>query len=147
MPDNIRDVSAAEAEVRAQKKAKLAQVLSRGAVSDRLAVKDADPNRHYEWCRNTTTDIDRWKALGFRVEQEKGRDSKLHGTGDGRILVGDAVLMSTSKENFELLDEVKGERKEKRARMNAKREYVDRMRRANPLVPVLDPLGEGEVKG
>ena len=52
--------------------------------------------------------------------------------------------MSCPKENFEILGELKDERKERRRRMNAKREYVLKSRRENPDVPVLDSFGEGD---
>ncbi|KKL00884.1 hypothetical protein LCGC14_2628110 [marine sediment metagenome] len=138
MPINTKDTTVAEAMTKAQRKAKLAQVLDRGMVSDRLVVKDADPRKHYEWCRDTEIDIDRWRSLGFEVEQEKGEG--LHGKGDDRRVVGDAVLMSCSKQNFEILEELKAERKERKRRMNAKKEYLMRARKFNPDIPVLDPL-------
>ena len=142
MPVNTKDMTAAEAMTKAQRKAKLAQVLDRGMVSDRLVVKKPDPSKHYEWCRDTEIDIDRWRSLNFEVEMDKGEG--LHGKGDGRKVVGDAVLMSCSKENFEILEELKEERKARKRKMNAKKEYVQRARRENPAVPVLDPLGEGD---
>ena len=138
MPIDTKDTTVAEAMTKAQRKAKLAQVLDRGMVSDRLVVKDADPRKHYEWCRDTEIDIDRWRSLGFEVEAERGEG--LHGKGDDRRVVGDAVLMSCSKQNFEILEELKGERKERKRRMNAKKEYLMRARKFNPDVPVLDPL-------
>ena len=110
----------------------------------RIAVKNPDPSKHYEWCRTPDVDIDRWKALGFDLEQDKKVSKGLHGQGDSRIVVGDAVLMSTSKENFEILEELKAERKAKRARMDAKKDYVRMAKRRNPVVPVLDPLGVGD---
>ena len=140
MPINTKDTTVAEAMTKAQRKAKLAQVLDRGMVSDRLVVKDADPRKHYEWCRDTEIDIDRWRSLGFEVEKERGEG--LHGKGDDRRVVGDAVLMSCPKENYEILEELKAERKERKRKMNAKKEYLMRARKFNPDVPVLDPLNE-----
>ena len=142
MAIDTKDTTVAEAMTKAQRKTKLVQVLDRGMVSDRLVVRDPDPDKHYEWCRDTEIDIDRWKSLGFEVEMDKGEG--LHGKGDGRKVVGDAILMSCPRENFEVLGELKDERKERRRRMNAKREYVLKSRRENPDVPVLDPLGEGD---
>ena len=144
MPEVKKDLTPDKAKERAERKAKLAQVLDRGMVSARIAVKNPDPNKHYEWPRNTETDIDRWKSLGFELEQDKKVAVKLHGQGDSRIVVGDAVLMSTSRENFEILEELKAERKARRAKMDAKRDYVRMAKRRNPVVPVLDPLGVGD---
>lgn len=138
MPINTKDTTAAEAMTKAERKAKLAQVLDRGMVSERLVVKDADPRKHYEWCRNTEIDIDRWRSLNFEVELERGEG--LHGQGDDRRVVGDAVLMSCSKQNFEILGELKAERKERKRKMNAKKEYLMQARRFSPEIPVLDPL-------
>jgi len=150
MPTDIkRDLTPEQAKERASKKAKLAQVLDRGMVSARIAVKNPDPNKHYEWPRNTETDIDRWKALGFELEHDKKASAGnvklgLHGQGDSRIVVGDAVLMSTSRENYEILEELKEERKERRRRIDAKKDYIRMAKRRNPEVPVLDPLGVGD---
>lgn len=142
MPIDTKDTTVAEAMTKAQRKTKLAQVLDRGMVSDRLVVKDADPSKHYEWCRDTEIDIDRWRSLNFEVELERGEG--LHGQGDNRRVVGDAVLMSCSKENFEILEELKAERKERKRRMNAKKEYLMKARKFNPDIPVLDPLNVGD---
>ncbi len=144
MPEVKKDLTPDKAKERAERKAKLAQVLDRGMVSARIAVKDPDPNKHYEWPRNTDVDIDRWKSLGFELEQDKKVSKGLHGQGDSRIVVGDAVLMSTSRENFEILEELKAERKAKRARMDAKKDYVRMAKQKNPIVPVLDPHGVGD---
>ena len=142
MPVNTKDTTAAEAMTKAQRKAKLAQVLDRGMVSDRLVVKNPDPNKHYEWCRDTEIDIDRWRSLGFEVETEVGEG--LHGKGDNRRVVGDAILMSCLRENFEILGELKAERIARRLKVNAKKAYVMKMRAENPDIPVLDPRGEGD---
>ena len=149
MPIDIKkDLTPEQAKERASKKAKLAQVLDRGMVSARIAVKNPDPSKHYEWPRNTDVDIDRWKSLGFELEQDKKTSIEekagLHGQGDSRIVVGDAVLMSTSKENYEILEELKAERKARRAKMDAKKDYVRMAKRRNPVVPVLDPHGVGD---
>ena len=147
MPIDIKkDLTPEQAKERASKKAKLAQVLDRGMVSARIAVKNPDPSKHYEWPRNTDVDIDRWKSLGFELEQDKKVSKGLHGQGDSRIVVGDAVLMSTSKENYEILEELKAERKARRAKMDAKKDYVRMAKRRNPVVPVLDPMGVGDSK-
>ncbi len=141
MPTQEKDTTVAEAERRAAKKAKLAQVLERGMVSDRLVVKDPDPEKHYEWCRDTEVDIDRYKGLGFELEMGKG--SGLHGKGDGRKVVGDAILVSCSKENFEILEELKEERHKRRRGLSAKKDYIAKSKMRNPDVPIIDPHGVG----
>lgn len=142
MPIETKDTTVAEAKMRATKKAKLAQVLSRGMVSSRLVVKNPEPGKHYEWSRYTETDIDRFKGIGFELEEKKGEG--LHGKGDNLIVVGDAVLMSCSNENFEILEELKEERHARRRKVSAKKDYVKKARMRNPDVPVIDPLNEGD---
>ncbi len=152
MPDTVAekvervDATPKEAETRAQKKARLTQVLARGLVSDRLVVRNADPKMHYEWSRNTETDIDRFRSMGFQVEHERGKSSGLHGTGDNSVVIGDAILMSIPIKDFEILEELKEERHARRRKMDAKKEYITRSRRQNPDVPVLDPLGAGDIQ-
>jgi len=70
----------------------------------------------------------------------------LHGKGDNLIVVGDAVLMSCSNENFEILEELKEERHARRRKVSAKKDYVKKARMRNPDVPVIDPLNEGDIE-
>lgn len=97
--------------VRAGRKARLAEVLDRGVVGDRLRVTIAE-GLHYEWPHRD--DITRMGSLGFRLatpEDVLSKDASLHDTGDGKIRIGDTVLMVCDKETKELIDEVKAERK------------------------------------
>lgn len=133
------DATPEEAETRAEKKAKVAQLLHRGLVNARLEVKDGDPNRYYCWVREHDPDIDRMAALGFEIETEAGQ--KTHGAGDNRRRIGDVILMSTPKENYEIIQEVRQEQKAKKSQLG-KREYLKRASSAL-AAPVLDPLGVG----
>ena len=149
MPETTKkpiEATADEAETKATrlaKKAKLAQVLERGMVNARLEVKDPDPNKHYMWARDEDTSIDRYKSLGYELEH-RGKTQGLHDKGDSRIVVGDAVLMSTSMENHDMLAEIKEDQHAKRRNMSAKKEYVRMSKSRNPDVAVLDPNNEGD---
>ncbi len=141
------DKTPEEAETLAQKKAKLAQVLQRGMVADRLKVKNPDPDKVYEWIREEDTEMERHLALGFALEMEDGSTkNRLHDTGDNRCRVGDVVLMSTSVENYELIQQVRMDQKAKKSTLG-KEEYLRRARSARPDVPILDPLGVGQKLG
>lgn len=131
----------------AEKKARLAQLLKRGMVADRLEVRNPNPSKVYEWIRETDQDIERHLALGFLIELEDGTEmNRLHGTGDNVIRIGDVILMSTSKEHYELIEQVKAEKKARKSTLG-KEEYLRRARMANTgqvpsaQVPILDPLG------
>lgn len=96
---------------RNDKKARIAEVLDRGVVGDRLRVEVKD-GMHYEWPHKD--DITRMASLGFRVATKDDvitENASMHDTADGKIRIGDTVLMVCDKETKELLDEVKAERK------------------------------------
>lgn len=139
-----KDKTPTEAEAiaeRQQKKAALAQVLDRGMVNARLKIKDGEPDRYYAYVRDYPggTDLERVKALGFVIETQAGEG--LHGTGGSARKIGDVVLVSTSRENYELLQEVKAERAKRRHEArDPKRDYIRRARQ-NPDVPILNPRG------
>lgn len=136
------DLSAKEIERRVENKARLAQVLERGVVISRLetpvnALK-AD-GKVGCWVRENDDDINKYQALGFELEtgMGAGRD-----TGDNRQRVGDSVLMSTSQENWDIIQEINTERRKKRSVKKAKAEYV-RQARTNPDIPVIGDVDEG----
>lgn len=141
------DKTPKEAESLADRKAKIAQLLHRGVVADRLEVRNPDPNKEYEWVRETDQDIERHLALGFVIELEDGTElNRVHDTGDRVRRIGDVILMSTSKENYELIRQVRREQKARKSTLG-KEEYLRRSLTANKgqpasaQVPVLDPLG------
>lgn len=136
--ENREDVSTDEAESRASKKARLAQILQRGFVNDKLVVEGADPNRYYCWVRDDEQEIMRCKALGFVLESEKGKG--LHGTGDNTRRIGDVILMSTPRDNYELIQEIRMEQKSRRSTLG-KKEFLRRAKASG--VPVVDPQKVG----
>lgn len=95
-------------EERAQRKARLAVLLDRGIVSDRLTVQ-LPPEIHGEWNRNDPLEIQRLRTLGFEVDTKYAPARALHNDGTGSAVVGDVVFMTTSRENKELIDEIRHE--------------------------------------
>lgn len=118
-----------------EQKARIAELLSRGLMNDRLAVPDGDPNRHYVWVREREEDVDRYIELGYRLEREAGEGE--HETPDNRRRVGDLVLMSTEMSNREVILQVKEEMKEKNLKMGEK-EYLEPAK-SRGEVPVIAP--------
>jgi len=100
-------------ESRADKKARLAQVLDRGFVGTRLEVTNLPENVKGQWFHNDPVEILRAESLGFEVDTQYAPSKHdLHGAKDGKAVVGDLIFMITSSENMELLDEIAKERYE-----------------------------------
>lgn len=137
-----KEMTAEEATSRAEKKAKIAQLLHRGLVNARLEVKDADPNYYYCWVREHDPDIERMDALGFEIVTKEGEESALHGAGDMRRRIGDVILMRTPRENYEIIEEVKTEKRARKSQLG-KREYLRRVASSSVSVPALDPMNVG----
>lgn len=93
---------------RAEKKARLAYVLDRGVIHDRLAVK-LPSNLHGEWIRNDPLEIHRMHMLGFRVDTEYAASRAINSDGTPGNQVGDVIFMICEKETKELIDEVRNE--------------------------------------
>lgn len=85
--------------------ARIAQVLERGIIADRLDVKLPD-NLCGEWVRDDPIEIARMQALGYNIETNHGKDRGLHSVGD-RIKIGDVILMTAPKEVGELVGQYK----------------------------------------
>ncbi len=98
--------------IHAEKKARIAQILERGVIAEKITIRDGDPNKYYVWVRTREEDIDRYRALGFEIETQAG--DRIHPTGDGKRVVGDVVLMSISMEEHLIIEEVKEDRRKKR---------------------------------
>ena len=99
-------------ETRQQKKARRAQVFDRGVVQDRLHVPLPD-DLHGEWVPNNPIDINRKENLGFQIDRVHALKRKLHDKGDGMSTVGDVVFMTCSREDKEILDEIRKDRYDK----------------------------------
>lgn len=90
---------------RAALKARMAEVLSRSIVLDRLTIPVPE-GIHHEWCPNDEVEIQRKLALGFELNTEYGSSHALHDTATGKIIVGDLVSMIIPKEQKEVIDEL-----------------------------------------
>lgn len=142
-PEQLTDE---DLQAKAERRKKVAQLLQRGFVNHRLDPRqhlgDAyDPNRHYEWVRDRDEDISRIQALGARVEQKPDGETPegTHGTADGRIRLADVVLVSFSKDDYEVIQTVLEEKKEQRRGENAGRQdYLDKVRRRD-AAPAFQP--------
>lgn len=98
---------------REEKKARLATILDRGLVGDRLQV-DLPTDRYGEWVPKDAVEVYRMKALGFNIDTEFAKNRALHSDGtDGSSIVGDVVFMTCDMETKELLEEIKRENYDK----------------------------------
>ncbi len=97
------------AETREQKVARRAQIYNRGVLGDRLHV-DLPPEIHGEWVPNNVVDIERKRGLGFEIDTEHAKNRALHDKGDGASYVGDVVFMTCSREDKEIIDEIRRKR-------------------------------------
>ena len=96
-------------EERAKRKAFFVTALDRGVIHDRLKV-DLPPHLYGEWVRRDKFGIDELKGLGFWLDSEYSESRSLHSDGTKVGQVADVVFMVTTRENKELIDEVKHER-------------------------------------
>lgn len=106
-----------------EERARIAEILSMGLVTDMIRVKEPDPKKRYAWVRENDADIQKFQALGYSIETEEGKGE--HATGDNRRRVGDVVLMSVPRERYELIESVRSEQKRKRLTSPVK-EYKER---------------------
>lgn len=91
------------------KKARFARVLERGFLADRLTVTDLPDDRHGQWCANNEVEITRMKELGYEIDTEYAAKRSLHSDGTGRPIVGDVIFMTCSREDHELIEELRRE--------------------------------------
>jgi hypothetical protein len=110
-PDAARNerYKAMSPQERAKRRASIVTALERGVINDRMAIKLPD-HMHGEWVRRDSVEIDAMRRLGFEVETQYGKENALNTDGSGSIIVHDVVFMTTSREQKELIDEVKQER-------------------------------------
>lgn len=140
------EVSAEEAvRIKETKIARMTQVLDRGILNDRLQriVESATPKgRVGTYVRNTPDDIIRHQNLGYTFEVTESARG-LHATGDGHVVVGDVVVMTISKEDFEILTEVKL-RRIRRNIGEGRREYMSTASAKSPegIVPFDESVTE-----
>lgn len=107
--DSASDKITPAEESRAEKKARRAKVYDRGVIGDRLHV-ELPPHLYGEWVPNKLTEIHRKEGLGFQIDTEFAHKRALHDKGDGASYVGDVVFMTCSREDKEIIDEIRRER-------------------------------------
>lgn len=93
-------------EQRATRKARLAVVLDRGIVQDRLKV-DLPSDVHGEWVRDDPLEVHRLQLMGFEIDRQYAPNQSLHNDGTGTARIADVVFMTTSRENKEIIDEIR----------------------------------------
>lgn len=95
-------------ETKEQKRARIAQILDRGIVADRLHIP-LPPGVHGEWVRDNPIDIERMKAIGFVIDTEFAKSRALHDD-TGKTRVGDVVFMTAPQEVRDIVKEVRKKR-------------------------------------
>lgn len=135
-PDEVLD-----AVERARRKQQVAQVLTRGHLNSKMqAVIDSlPPDKRGVFVREREDDIIRYRNLGYEIEMDLDVPG-LHGTGDGRVRIGDVILMTTTRENHELIQEVKTERAFDK-RMTERNRYME-MAQSEAAAPPFDESKE-----
>jgi hypothetical protein len=116
-PKTITKAEQTEANKRAEKKAKLATLLDRGYLNDRLDVTSRSgklkSGLHGEWIRDDAMEVADAQQKGFRIATAQDLASDkfgLHSEGDGKIKAGDVILMICDNETRELIDELRLEK-------------------------------------
>lgn len=92
-----------------EKRARFAQVLERGIINTRLSV-ELPPDVHGEWVRNDPSSIARMQSLGFVVDDKYATANALHSDGTGKPIVGDVLFMTCSKEDYQIIQDIKRQR-------------------------------------
>lgn len=100
-------------ESRKERKARLARILERGIIADRLAV-DLPKDKYGEWVSDDPVEIARMQALGFEVDTEFAPNVSLHSSGTKAGKIGDVIHMICSRENKDILEEIRKENYDKR---------------------------------
>jgi hypothetical protein len=96
------------AETRAQKKARVANILDRGQLLSRLAV-ELPTDLHGEWVRNDALEITRLKTLGFEIDTVYAPKRSIHSNGDDGGTVGDVIFMTCPRETMDLIEEIRAD--------------------------------------
>ncbi len=98
---------------RAEYRARMVQVGTRGVVSERVNV-ELPPELHGEWVNNTDViKIHEYEQMGFRIDTEYAVKNKLHSNGTGQPIIGDTVFMTIPrwmKQELELKQRIAMER-------------------------------------
>lgn len=129
---------------REEKKARLTQVLSRGILNQKLQnLYDAcvPEGRAGKYILDSDDEKIRYSNLGFTFEYSK--EAKEHVGPDGKVRIGDVVLMTISLEDREILKEVKMDRTKENLGLG-RREYNEKAQEAAVGGPV--PFDESHLE-
>ena len=99
-------------EIRRERKERFAQILTRGVLNEKLRVivEDGTPDgRRGKLVLDAEDKILQYQNLGYEFNYREGATG-LNVTSDGRIRVGDLVLMTVSDEDYSILDEIRTEK-------------------------------------
>jgi hypothetical protein len=144
-PSEKEEPTPSEAEeIHKQKVAKVSQVLSRGILNEKLSAvfNDSVPEGWGgRFVRDTEDDIIRYSNLNFGFTYRKGAKG-LHEGGDGRVRVGDLVLMTISPEDRAVLKEAKL-LQVRRKLEEGRRQYA---RDSEKAPPGIQPFDESEAR-
>ena len=139
-PESDPEPTPEEAEaIRETKKARIAQIMSGGILNERMqSIVDAATPDGFKskFVMDSKDFIIRYSNLGFGWTYKEG-SSGLHDTSDGRIRVGDLVLMTIAEEDHSILDEVRTDKVKKK--LSAGRdEYHSQMRGSGQEEGIID---------
>jgi hypothetical protein len=126
-------------ESRSEKKARLATILERGMVGDRLHVELPD-DKYGEWVPNDKVEIYRMQSLGFEVDKEYAKRRALHNDGtDGISIVGDVIFMTCDRDTKDIMEEIKRENYDRvNSPKGAKEEKDFKANMMNSVTPPID---------
>lgn len=102
-PDAAERIASAE---RGELRAKLAAVLSRGVIQDRLKV-DLPDDIYGEWCRNDPLEINRLKTLGFEIDTVYAPARAINTNADGAAVIGDVIFMTCPRIVHDVIEEIR----------------------------------------
>lgn len=126
---------------RIEKKAIFAKVLERGIINARLEVP-LPGDVHGEWVRDDDTEIMRMESMGFEIDRVHARKRRLHSKGDDASYVGDVVFMTCSRDNYEIIQEVKQDLYDKmhgdKAAQKEDSDFATKVQATTPEVPVIE---------
>lgn len=130
-----------------EKRARLATILDRGFVHDRLVV-ELPRDKYGEWVNNEPMEITRMHSMGFEIDTEYANKRALHnGAGVGNV-VGDVIFMTAPMEVKEIIDEL---RMAKFQELNGKPNRVNRTQKEesefaeNASLPTINESSQSEV--
>ncbi len=130
-------------ETREQRRARLAIVLDRGVVHDRLHVR-MPPNMHGEWVRNNPLDVDAMKTLGFRIDTEYSTKRNIHSDGTSANKVADVIFMVCEKEVKEDIDWIRAQTADRAN--NPRRASKEETEFRQSVDPEIQPSTNGSVR-